>query len=91
MLNNNTAKTRYELIDDDKLVAIAAYQRTNDTVTFVHTEVMTGYEDQGYASELARQALDEAGRLGLNVVPACSFIADFIGKNPEYQKLVSDQ
>lgn len=89
MLNNNSSENRYELVNDGVLVAIAAYKLADGVITFTHTEVIPQHEGEGNASELARRALEDASKLGLRIVPACSFIAGFIGKHPEYEKLVS--
>lgn len=88
MIRNNPAESRYEFVNDGQVVAVAEYRKQEHAVVFTHTETLPGHEGHGYASQLARMALDEAAAQGWGVVPACPFIARFIGKHPEYEKLV---
>jgi predicted GNAT family acetyltransferase len=91
MLKNNSTESRYELMGNGELVALVQYELKDDVIVFTHTEAMPQHQGEGYASELAKQALDDVGKQGLSVVPACSFIADFISKHPEYEKLLRSQ
>jgi predicted GNAT family acetyltransferase len=69
-------------------VAVAAYARAGGTVMFLHTEVPGSLGGRGVGQALARYALDDSRRLGLQVVPHCPFIAAFIRRHPEYLDLV---
>ena len=42
----------------------------------------------GMGTEMVRQALDWIRREGYRIVPLCSFVSDFLEKNPEYQDLL---
>lgn len=88
-LHDNGARRCYELRDGGKLVAVAEYRLEGRTITFVHTEVPPEYEGRGYADELAGQALDDADRRGLQVMPACSFFAAYIRRHPRYAPLLA--
>jgi len=90
-LNNNSAQERYELSEEGEIVAIAVYRLAGDEITFVHTEVPPEHEGKGYAKELARQALDEAGQRGMQVVPVCKFFAAYIRRHRQYASLLSPQ
>lgn len=89
ILSNNSAQRRYELRDGEKIVAIAEYRLNDGEITFTHTEVAAEHEGKGYASDLARQALDDAGRCGMRVVPLCKFIAEYIRRHQEYANLLA--
>ena len=82
-------KNRYELRLDGKLVALAAYHRRNGRISFTHTEVDPSCEGRGFGSKLAAAVLEDAAREGLKVRPLCPFIAYYIKKHPEYEKLVA--
>ena len=88
LVKNNTTGHRYELTDNGDCVAFIAYSLKDHTVIFTHTEVVPEKEGQGYASMLAREALDDAQREGLRIVPTCPFVARYIERHPKYQALV---
>jgi len=85
---DNPEAARYELRDGSTLAGIAAYQLRRDSIIFSHTKVSDAFEGQGLGGQLAREALDDARRRGLRVVPRCPFIADWIERHPDYADLV---
>ena len=80
---HNAALGRYELETDHGL-AIAVYRQQGDRLIFTHTEVPGADEGQGIGSRLVRAALDDARSRGFRIVPACSFVVDFVRRHPEY-------
>ncbi len=82
-VRHNEARSRYEL-DTEHGVAIAVYGRQGDRLIFSHTEVPPKSEGKGIGSRLVRFALDDARKRGFKIVPACSFVADFVRRHPEY-------
>lgn len=87
-VKNNTKESRFETTVDEA-VAVAQYELEPGIITFTHTEVPRELSGRGIANELARAGLDHARSEKLKVVAACSFIAKYIERNPEYQDLVS--
>ena len=81
--------SRYELRLDGRLIGLAAYRRQDGVIAFTHTEIDEACEGHGLGSRLAAAALDDARRQGLDVVPLCPFIAHYIDRHPEYEKLVA--
>jgi uncharacterized protein len=81
--------SRYELRLDGRLVGVAAYRRRDGVIVFMHTTVDKSQAGHGFGSRLARAALDDARRQGLEVVPLCPFIAHYIQQHPEYAELVA--
>jgi len=81
---HNAALGRYELETEHGL-AIAVYQDQGDRRIFSHTEVPPLDEGKGYASRLVGEALDDTHRLGLKIVPACSFVVAYVRRHPEYR------
>jgi uncharacterized protein len=79
---------RYELHDGSTLAGVAKYQLRKNLITFTHTKVSDAYEGQGAGSQLAREALDDARRRGLQVVVRCPFISGWIERHPDYADLV---
>ncbi|MGZ8711622.1 MAG: GNAT family N-acetyltransferase, partial [Thermoanaerobaculia bacterium] len=87
-VTNNRRESRFETTIG-KSVCVAAYELEPGVITFTHTSVPPELSGRGIAKELARAGLDHARSEKLKVVPACSFIAKYIERNPEYQDLVS--
>jgi uncharacterized protein len=81
--------SRYELRDGERMIGELAYHRRNGRIALVHTEVDEALERRGLGSTLAKTALEDARREGLEVVPLCPFVETFIERNPEYQDLVA--
>ena len=82
-------ENRYELRLGGRLIGLAAYRRRDGRIAFLHTEVDESCEGRGCASRLAKAALEDARRQGLDVVPLCPFIARYIERHPEYEQLVA--
>lgn len=89
-VTDNPEQSRYEAADESGVVAgFAEYETREGLLIFTHTEVYDAFEGQGVGSALARGALDQARTTGLQVRPACDFIASFIDSHPEYQDLLT--
>ena len=86
---HNEDAGRYELYVADTLTSFADYRREGDALVFDHTETDVRYQGRGLAAKLVEGALEDVRKKGLHVVPACWFVADFIGSNPEYGDLVA--
>jgi predicted GNAT family acetyltransferase len=80
---------RFELRVDGELASIADYRVMGDRVSMPHTVTAPGYRGRGLAAEVVRAALDDARARGLQVLPMCWFVAEFIEMNPEYQDLTA--
>jgi uncharacterized protein len=88
-VRHNTAASRYELLLDGRVVAVADYRAEGDVLVFPHTEVEAARRGQGLGAELVRAALDDVRRSGRTVVPRCWYVAEFIDANPEYRDLLA--
>lgn len=81
--------SRYEARVGAELAGIAAYEREEGRITFVHTAVEDEFEGQGVGGALARYALDEARSARLEVRPWCPFFRGWIERHPDYADLVA--
>jgi hypothetical protein len=81
-------QSRYEVRLDGETVVIADYVKQPGTVSFTHTETFSGHKGQGLAGRLVERALRDAREEELEVVPFCSFVADYIGAHREFLDLV---
>jgi len=82
-VRHNAAASRYEL-DTEHGLAVVVYREQGDRAIFTHTEVPTADEGKGIGARLVRAALDDARQRGFKIVPACSFVAAFVRRHPEY-------
>jgi predicted GNAT family acetyltransferase len=88
-VRHNTAAQRYEIELSDGQLAVAEYAQDDaGRLVFNHTFVPPEFRGQGLAEKLIRHALDDARARKAKVVPACSYVAVFIRRHPEYQPLV---
>jgi len=89
-VRDNAAAHRYEARVDGH-VAIIAYAREGDRITFLHTIVPPALEGHGLASRMARVALEEAREQHLEVIARCPFVASYIRRHPDYLSLVPEE
>lgn len=87
-VRDNKVKSRFEL-DVEGMVAFANYRLTPAAVIITHTETPSALRGRGIASGLIRGALEMIRADGLKVVAGCAFVADYLGKHPEFADLVA--
>jgi uncharacterized protein len=81
-------QSRYEVHLDGETAAIADYVKAPGSVSFTHTETFAGHKGQGLAGRMIDRALRDAQSEELEVMPFCSFVADYVGTHPEFLDLV---
>ena len=86
-VRNAPERSRYELVDDGEVVAIADYHQDGDALVFPHTVVDPSRRGQGLGEQLIRAAMDDVRTTGHKVVPACWFVAEFLDQHPDYADL----
>lgn len=89
-VRDNDGRGRFEVYEDGDLAGFAEYALGNGTIDFHHTRMDDAFAGRGLAKVLASGALQAARERKLSVLPNCSFIASFIGKNPGYLDLVPE-
>jgi uncharacterized protein len=87
-VRDNPARHRYEF-EVEGHVAFAEYRLAAGVITFVHTEVPKELGGRGVGSTLARGALEDVRRRGLEVVVQCPFIKAFMDKHAEFNDLLA--
>jgi len=79
---------RYEAHLDGALAGVLEYVVKHGRIGLVHTEVAPGHEGQGIAAGLARFALDDARRRGLQVIASCPYVMRYLAKHPADRDIV---
>lgn len=86
----NKSRHQFELETDGKL-SIVKYQAVDDnTLALVHTEVHPDLEGQGVGSALVKGTLEYIEQSNQQIVPLCPFVAAYIKRHPEWQRIVSN-
>jgi uncharacterized protein len=89
-IDDNPEEQRYEALVDGQLAGFIQYQLRHGSITMYHTEVEPAYEGHGIGSELAKVALADVRDRGLELVPLCPFIADYVRRHPDqYLEIVA--
>ena len=88
-MNDAPERERFEARDESgALAGVVTYQLTGNIIAYTHTEVDPQFEGRGVGSMLARAVMDDARARGRTVVPICPFLAEWLGKHPEYDDIV---
>jgi len=85
---HDEAGSRFVLMIDGQL-AHADYVLEGDRMICTHTFVPRELRGRGLAEQLVRAALAEARARGWRIVPACSYVATFIQRHPEFGDLTA--
>ena len=87
---DNPARSRFELLDGERVIGIASYvvvpgdgSDDADRVVFFHTEVHPEYEGRGLAGRLADVALSSTVASGRRIVALCPYIKVYLRRHPE--------
>ena len=84
---DNTAAHRLE-INDGGHIAFLTYRMKGDAIEYLHSETPPELQGHGYASALAKFALDREKASGRKVIPTCPFVRAYIQRHPEYASVV---
>lgn len=84
----NAAAGRFELAFPGGM-AFASFRRDGDRLIVTHTEVPMAHEGRGIGSLLVRGVFKAARASGRKVVPACSFVAAWARRHPEFAEVLA--
>jgi predicted GNAT family acetyltransferase len=88
-VRDNVERSRFELVDDGRVLGYADYLVESDRMVFPHTVIDPSLRGQGLGAELVRGALDQVRASGRRVEPRCWYVAQFIEEHAEYQELLA--
>jgi uncharacterized protein len=87
-VRHNEPEHRFE-VEIDGQVSVADYELQGDQMIFTHTYTPPAQRGRGIAEKLVRAALEHARDKKRKVVPACSYVAVFIERYPEFKSLLA--
>ena len=85
----NSEKHRFERHTDGKLSVVVFQKVDEHTLALTHTEVHPDLEGQGIGSAMVKQVLEYVEAHKLSIVPLCPFVAAYIKRHPDWQRVVS--
>jgi predicted GNAT family acetyltransferase len=85
---NNLERHRYEIQVDGEPAGFTEYEPGEQALAFMHTEIDPRFKGQGLGSRLVSEALDDARRRQLDVLPFCEFVRSFLASHADYVDLV---
>jgi len=81
-------RQRFEGYRDGELVGFIDYRHEEpNRLALTHAETLSAHTGRGVASAIAGHALDVIRQQGMSVRAACSFVADYLTRHPEYADL----
>lgn len=87
-VQHNEAEQRFEVQMGGHL-SVADYELEGNRMVFTHTYVPPELRGRGIAEKLVRTALEHARATQKRVVPACSYVAVFVQRNPDFAPLLA--
>ena len=85
---DGASKGRYRLVVDG-VEAEMTYSRAGEGLIIIdHTEVPAALRGRKVGERLVRQAIEDARRDGIAIMPLCPFAKAQIGRHPEWQDVV---
>lgn len=85
---DGASKGRYRLVVDG-MEAEMTYSRAGEGLIIIdHTEVPAGLRGRKVGERLVRQAIEDARRDGIAIIPLCPFAKAQIGRHPEWQDVL---
>jgi predicted GNAT family acetyltransferase len=87
-LRDNPEKKQFEFDTEGELSRIEYIIAKGDTIYLTHTEVPEKLGGKGYGKMIVALALQEVEARKLKLVSLCPYVAGYIRKNPECERLL---
>jgi predicted GNAT family acetyltransferase len=88
-VRHNPDASRYEIVQDGRVVGIAEYADRGDVKVFHHTEIDGPLRGGGLGAQLVQAALDDVRAHGGRIIPTCWYVTQFVDEHPDYGDLVA--
>ncbi|WP_047246601.1 GNAT family N-acetyltransferase [Maribacter thermophilus] len=86
-VTDNPSQNRYEARVENAIAKIE-YTKKEDKIYLTHTEVPQSLAGKGIGSKLISKVLEDIEQKQLKLIPLCSFVASYLQRYPEWNKLV---
>jgi predicted GNAT family acetyltransferase len=80
-VRDNPTDSRYEVYDGERLAGFSVYELTSHQIAFTHTETDPAFSGRGLARRLVTEALEDARRRNLAVLPFCPYVRKVIAQD----------
>jgi predicted GNAT family acetyltransferase len=80
-VTDNSTRKRFEISMNGE-TAFLVYDRTDDALTLIHTEVPTALRGRHLGDTLVSVALQSARSAGLRIIAVCPFVRAYMRKHP---------
>jgi hypothetical protein len=87
-VGDNPERSRYELAVKGS-IAFINYHRVGKLRVLTHTEVPATLRGRGVGAQLTAGALQLVREQGERIEVRCSYVAQFIARNPQFQDLLA--
>jgi predicted GNAT family acetyltransferase len=87
--NNNVEEHSFEIMIDGERSFID-YQREDDTVYLLHTQVPEDQSGEGIAASLVAKTFEYLEEHNLKAVPSCSYVQAFLRQHPEWNRIIAE-
>lgn len=88
-LHTNNTDHRFEMKVDTHLAFIEYNQRPG-LFELLHTQVPPELEGKGVGTAIIEKTLEYLEQHRLKVIPSCPFVAAYIARHPEWNRIVAD-
>jgi predicted GNAT family acetyltransferase len=89
-LVKNTTANRFELSSEGYTTFIE-YKERNKKLWLTHTEAPEELKGKGSATAIVEKTLDYIEENGYKLVPLCPFVAAYLNRHPEWNRVLADQ
>jgi len=90
VLTHEVDASRYTLVIDGQLAALADYRINGNSISFNHTYTQPHLRGKGYAAQVVDFAMDDVETTSTRrVVPMCWYVSDWFDAHPERAGLLT--
>ena len=87
-IQHDIGQQKFFVVVDGQTAELNYQKLPNGNLDYIRTFTPPDLRGKGLAGQLTKVALEYARSQGLKVTPTCPYIATYIKRHPEYQKLV---
>ncbi|GAA4283059.1 hypothetical protein GCM10022261_05900 [Brevibacterium daeguense] len=88
-LRHDERLSQFGAYHKDARLSFASYLDRGDQRVFHHTETLPAWGGRGIAGAVVRYALDSTAAEGKKILPACSYVADFVREHDDWNDHLS--